>query len=370
MLTTVAAVAALVVPTSVAVAATSPDPDHPLLVEARRNVEEATDELAAAREDREAAAAALAGVDARLEEVEQSVNDAAAAVEEQRQEVAAAEQRLGELRDEAAALQDRIERRTVELYMNGGDDGISTVLSSGDVRDAADRSSFIDLVATDDNASLEEATASRRALEGAAERFDVETARLEQMRASQEALLVEVRELRETRAAALGRAEGDVADLAAVEDDLSEDYDRVAELIATGTATRMAAAAPSSAGYGWPTCTRMTSGFGYRWGRLHKGIDLGGNVGDPIAAARAGTVVFAGSQGAYGNLVLVDHGDGVVTAYAHQSQMLVSVGQSVARGELIGQVGNTGRSTGPHLHFEIRVNGAAVDPVQYLPGGC
>ncbi len=159
-------------------------------------------------------------------------------------------------------------------------------------------------------------------------------------------------------------------ELAALQDDLDEDYDRIADLIAEGTATAVAASPPTADGYGWPMCTRINSRFGYRWGRLHKGLDLDGDVGTPIAAAKAGRVISAGYRGAYGNLTLVDHGDGVVTAYAHQSRIDVSPGEDVERGERIGLVGNTGRSTGPHLHFETRVNGVAVDPLQLMPPSC
>jgi murein DD-endopeptidase MepM/ murein hydrolase activator NlpD len=100
---------------------------------------------------------------------------------------------------------------------------------------------------------------------------------------------------------------------------------------------------------------------------MHQGLDQGAGTGTPIGASRAGTVIFAGWQGGYGNLVLIDHGN-VVTAYAHQSRMAVSTGQSVGQGQTIGYVGNTGNSTGPHLHFETRVNGSAVNPRQYLSG--
>jgi murein DD-endopeptidase MepM/ murein hydrolase activator NlpD len=124
----------------------------------------------------------------------------------------------------------------------------------------------------------------------------------------------------------------------------------------------------SSSGFAWPLCAPVTSEYGPRWGRMHQGIDQGASTGTPIGASKGGTVIYAGWQGGYGNLVLIDHHDGVVTAYAHQSRMAVSRGQSVSQGATIGYVGNTGNSTGPHLHFETRVNGSAVNPRQYLSG--
>jgi murein DD-endopeptidase MepM/ murein hydrolase activator NlpD len=98
----------------------------------------------------------------------------------------------------------------------------------------------------------------------------------------------------------------------------------------------------------------------------HPGIDLHASYGDPIYACRAGTVVSAGWEGGYGNAVVIDHGGGMATLYAHQSRMAVSAGQQVSAGQVIGYIGSTGDSTGPHLHFEVRINGNPVDPAPYL----
>ncbi|HSG14042.1 MAG TPA: peptidoglycan DD-metalloendopeptidase family protein [Gaiellaceae bacterium] len=128
-------------------------------------------------------------------------------------------------------------------------------------------------------------------------------------------------------------------------------------------------AAPStltSSGFIWPVNGPVVSGFGMRWGRMHEGIDITAASGTPIWAAAAGTVIHAGWLGGYGNLVVVDHGGGLATAYAHASSILVGVGQSVVQGQTIALVGSTGNSSGPHLHFEVRVNGSAVDPLAYL----
>lgn len=130
---------------------------------------------------------------------------------------------------------------------------------------------------------------------------------------------------------------------------------------------------PSALGFQWPIQAPMTSPYGYRvhpvYGtrRLHAGVDLGAGTGTPIASSNDGVVIFAGVQGGYGNTVIVDHGGGITTLYAHQSRFNVKQGQTVARGDIVGFVGSTGTATGPHLHFEVRVNGGAVNPVSYLP---
>jgi murein DD-endopeptidase MepM/ murein hydrolase activator NlpD len=123
---------------------------------------------------------------------------------------------------------------------------------------------------------------------------------------------------------------------------------------------------PSSQGLVWPVSGPVTSPFGYRWGRLHAGIDIGVGYGTPIQAAASGTVVLAGWTGGYGNYTCIDHGGGLATCYAHQSSYAVGAGAQVSQGQVIGYVGNTGHSFGAHLHFEVRINGAPVDPLGYL----
>ena len=122
-------------------------------------------------------------------------------------------------------------------------------------------------------------------------------------------------------------------------------------------------------GYIWPAKGVFTSGYGIRWGRMHYGIDVAGPIGTPILAAAQGTVTYADWNGGYGYLVEIEHSDGSFTRYAHNHRILVLVGQQVESGEQIAEMGSTGYSTGPHLHFEIHVPGRGpVDPVAYLQG--
>ena len=110
----------------------------------------------------------------------------------------------------------------------------------------------------------------------------------------------------------------------------------------------------------------LTSRVGARWGRMHEGVDWACPIGTTVMASREGTVIQAGWINGYGNCVTISHGDGVITRYGHMNSVSVSVGQSVSQGETIGYSGNTGRSTGPHLHFELRINGVVKDPLDYL----
>ena len=113
-------------------------------------------------------------------------------------------------------------------------------------------------------------------------------------------------------------------------------------------------------GYAWPAQGVLTSGYGWRWGRLHRGIDIAAPIGTPIVAAAAGEVVGAGWHGGYGNLIKLEHVDGSVTYYAHNNRILVTHGQKVRQGDQIAEMGTTGNSTGSHLHFEIHLRDQKV----------
>jgi murein DD-endopeptidase MepM/ murein hydrolase activator NlpD len=127
-------------------------------------------------------------------------------------------------------------------------------------------------------------------------------------------------------------------------------------------------ASPSNKRWLWPARGVFTSGYGWRWGRMHKGIDIANSVGTPIVAVQEGEVTYAGwNDGGYGYLVEITHPDGSRSLYAHQSRILVEVGEAVRQGQQIGLMGSTGRSTGPHLHFEIHAPGyGAINPIPLL----
>jgi septal ring factor EnvC (AmiA/AmiB activator) len=371
------------------------------LQDARDRIAAVTRELDAAERSADDADAELADADERLAEVEAVVNDVAAALERQRGAVAEAEARLAAVEDEAAAVRARLEERAASMFKQGAVRDFDVLLSSEGAEEALARTTYLRALTLGDASTSEMLAASEVAVDAERERLAVEEQRLDEMLAEQEELLAEVEELRNRRALAAADARARVEQLAQEQDDLESESARIEQLIQQrqeearqqareAERQRAAAAAPapapapapssggggggsaqvsapSSSGFAWPMCAPVTSEYGPRWGRMHQGIDQGASTGTPIGASKAGTVIFAGWQGGYGNLVLIDHG-GVVTAYAHQSSMSVSSGQSVSQGQTIGYVGSTGNSTGPHLHFETRVNGSAVNPRQYLSG--
>ncbi|RKL62863.1 LysM peptidoglycan-binding domain-containing protein [Thermoanaerobacteraceae bacterium SP2] len=138
----------------------------------------------------------------------------------------------------------------------------------------------------------------------------------------------------------------------------------VTRIVARGT--RAEVAFRGSGRFLWPSVGKITSPFGRRGREFHTGIDVAADRGTPIRASNSGTVTFAGRKGSYGNLVIINHGGGFETYYAHASSILVSVGDKVEKGQQIATVGTTGRTTGPHVHFEVRLNGNPQNPLSYL----
>ena len=136
-----------------------------------------------------------------------------------------------------------------------------------------------------------------------------------------------------------------------------------ARVVARGSRMLVASRSSGSSLLAWPAGGGIASPYGMRSGRMHTGIDIAANHGAPVIAAEAGRVMSAAYQGGYGLMVQIDHGGGVVTRYAHMSSAAVKSGQQVERGQLIGRVGSTGNSTGPHLHFEVLMNGQHRNPV-------
>jgi septal ring factor EnvC (AmiA/AmiB activator) len=372
------------------------------LQQARERLAQLSREIDAASRDAATAEAELADADAKLREIEAVVNEVAAAVDRQRGAVREAEDRLAAVETEAAEVAAAFADRASRMFKEGPNLPFETLLSSGGAEDAMTRTSYLRVITQADRVNIDSLDAAETAVTAQRARLLEEQERLEQMLAEQEELLAEVQRLRESRALAAAEAREQVRQLETEHDDLEQDQARLESLIrqkqaeARREAERVAAeeraaqraaaqqqqqaarqttssgggggGASSSSGYAWPLCAPVTSEYGPRWGRMHRGIDQGASTGTPIGASKAGTVIFAGWQGGYGNLTLIDHGDGVVTAYAHQSRFAVGSGARVSQGQTIGFVGNTGNSTGPHLHFETRVNGSAVNPRQYLPG--
>jgi murein DD-endopeptidase MepM/ murein hydrolase activator NlpD len=276
----------------------------------------------------------------------------------------------------------RLNARLVEVYERGDVDSVDVILGASNLSDLVDGLDYVNQVGAADEriaTSVGRAKgAARSAREGtrklrgvvAAETRAVQ-ARTEQVRAVRDELVSNRRELvsaRSTKRVSLGKVKAserqEVSEAQALE---QVSASLGAQIQAAQSASSYSPPASTSSGVlAWPVNGPVTSPFGMRWGRMHTGIDVGVPYGTPIHAAASGQVIYAGWMDGYGNLVFVDHGHGLSTGYAHQSSIAVSNGQSVTQGQVIGYVGCTGHCFGPHLHFEVRVNGTPVDPLGYL----
>ena len=296
---------------------------------------------------------------------------------------------LEHLRRQYAEAQRILEERLVELYQQGQEDSLGILLQVQSLTDLLEQVEYFDDIGRQDRAisdSLKRLKGEMRVARAKTAATKAQVAEATAVIEDKTAEQIAAREALVAEQQALDAARGDKQTLLAstrenrheAEEDLAAMEAASASLAARIRAAQAAAAAapqsaPSSgssgsgvsaSGFIWPVSGVVTSGFGWRWGRMHQGIDISAPCGTQIRAAASGTVIVSGYSGGYGNLTVLDHGNGLATAYAHQSA--IYAGGSVSQGQVIGAVGTTGSSTGCHLHFEVRVNGSAVDPMGYL----
>jgi murein DD-endopeptidase MepM/ murein hydrolase activator NlpD len=284
-------------------------------------------------------------------------------------------ERLEQLKAQLRRSLNDLRNRLVDIYRSGDPDLLTVILESDGFDDLVSRYEYLRRVEEQDSAIVGKVRKLRDGTRITVERVTADRneiaskkAELERTRDQLESREAALDAVRDRKAAALDQVRSDIERL---EGDIGEIQDRIQAQIqaATETSTTPLPAGPiqgASSGFIWPVNGPVTSPFGYRWGRMHEGVDIGVPAGTPIRAAKAGTVILAAYTGGYGNYTCIDHGGGLSTCYAHQSSYATSVGESVAQGEVIGYVGCTGSCFGDHLHFEIRIDGAATDPLGYL----
>ena len=361
------------------------------LAETRREQKHTRATLREIDGEQTALAAELAALEAdlqvaegRLREAETALRRTQAEIDVNRDELAATERDLHE-------REDLLRARARASYMHGGINYAEAVLDIDTANELGTSLQYMRTMITEDKDKLEEISTLEREYEAMIARLDEleraqDAARADRAEQRDEvaSLVASRREVEQQLAARaqehralLTELDSDADRYRAAIDDLASEgraiERRLAEIAAKqrsgggSVSTRRAAS-----GFQWPVNGAITSGYGYRthpvlgYRRLHSGTDFGAASGTPIVAASDGVVVTAGWLGGYGNAVVISHGGGVATLYGHQSRLAVGSGARVRRGQVIGYVGSTGMSTGPHLHFEVRVNGVTTDPARYL----
>ncbi|HMY26868.1 MAG TPA: peptidoglycan DD-metalloendopeptidase family protein [Solirubrobacterales bacterium] len=280
-----------------------------------------------------------------------------------------------------------LRERLVAIYKAGDSDLSDLVLTTKSYGDLIESSTYIEQIQSRNESIVTRVRSLRDQQEAIVVRLKKAKDRIEAARdsiAAEKQNLTTARQAVQDQQAKLAAARADrqaqvdsidtkVDHLEDIEADLQQ---KIAEQIAAASGVSVLPAgpmtSPSAAGLIWPVSGTVTSGFGGRsspggiGSTYHEGLDIAVPEGTPIRAAASGTVIMASYNGGYGNYTCIDHGSGLSTCYGHQSSFAVSAGQSVSQGDVIGYSGNTGSSTGPHLHFEVRINGVAQDPLGYL----
>jgi murein DD-endopeptidase MepM/ murein hydrolase activator NlpD len=270
-------------------------------------------------------------------------------------------------------------------YRSGDWAWLEMLLGSTDLADFIQRTEFVNMIIDDDEQAAADLDGARLDLEAVTAELDRAVQTLQDKRAevaaqeqglktlqtSRDSKRASEQSARSQKAALLAASKKKVAEYKAMALAEEQESARITRLLKGGSSTGDGKYAGT---FRWPTPghTRISSPFGWRTHpiyhvrKFHYGIDIAAPSGSTIVAAGSGTVISAGYNGGYGNFTMIDHGNGLVSCYAHQSKILVSRGQHVSAGSAIGRVGSTGASTGPHLHFEVRVNGTAKNPMSYL----
>jgi murein DD-endopeptidase MepM/ murein hydrolase activator NlpD len=295
-------------------------------------------------------------------------------------------ERLAFLRDQYELSVERLSARLVAIYEGEDPTTLDVLLDAKSFSDVLDQLDYVESIAAQDRSIVTHVSGARDHMRDLRARTGKTKARVaavtrvvkirtEQQRAIRTQLISQQRGLSAARGqkrVALEDAREDAKEHASHAAALQAQSAAVAAQIRSTQATVTYSASstdtdstPSASGLIWPVGGPVVSPYGWRWGRMHEGIDIGAGYGTPIVASASGVVIYAGWMGGYGNLIIVDHGGGLATAYAHQSSFAVG-GGPVSQGQTLGYVGCTGHCFGPHLHFEVRVNGSAVDPLGYL----
>jgi len=325
--------------------------------------------------------AAVKALDVGVQSQASTTDSAQQALKAAESTLGSAQARLASTEARMTGLRQRTAEAAVRAYVHPGGDTLLEIVRAKDLGEASRRQALLASVVSSDRDVVDQMRAARqdeqferenlsKARDVAAER---RKAAAEKLAALEKTRNDQVR-LKTALDARIAEVTSEVAALAREESTLSnlirsrQAAAAVDDPDTGGGDSGGGGGAVSSSGLAWPANGTLTSGFGYRWGALHAGVDIANSTGTPIRAAKSGTVIVSGyNDGGYGNWIIIDHGGGFSTLYGHMSRLRASEGQSVKQGELIGDMGSTGHSTGPHLHFETRVGGNPQNPTRYLP---
>ena len=321
----------------------------------------------------------IEGLSEEKRAVDEAADEATKAYKDVKKELDATEARIDENEDKLKVLnkdfvvkRDQLAKRVRDIYINGQINYLDVLFGAKDFQDFFTRMDLLKRVIQQDYDLVQVVFAEKSAIETSQKELEKDKAAKEKLVVSAAGRKKEAEKKQAAKQAIIDKMETDRATQERIINENLAASKEVEQMIRN---SRYQPASPALSGGGalnWPLGGPITSPFGWRVhpitgaSRFHSGIDIGGDYGDTIHAAGAGIVSYAGWISGYGYAVIIDHGGGISTLYGHNQALLVSEGQSVSQGQAIAECGSTGNSTGPHCHFEVRVDGEPVDPMGYL----
>lgn len=321
----------------------------------------------------------IEGLSEEKRAVDAAADEATKAYKDVKKELDATEARIDENEDKLKVLnkdfvvkRDQLAKRVRDIYINGQINYLDVLFGAKDFQDFFTRMDLLKRVIQQDYDLVQVVFAEKTAIETSQKELEKDKTAKEKLVASAADRKKEAEKKQAAKQAIIDKMETDRATQERIINENLAASKEVEQMIRN---SRYQPASPALSGGGalnWPLGGPITSPFGWRVhpitgaSRFHSGIDIGGDYGDTIHAAGAGIVSYAGWISGYGYAVIIDHGGGISTLYGHNQALLVSEGQSVSQGQAIAECGSTGNSTGPHCHFEVRVDGEPVDPMGYL----
>lgn len=325
-------------------------------------------------------------LDTQISGLEEDIDDVESVIREKDAEIQEKNNRIEELQQVIDKNKDTLKQRVRIMYEYGNSSYLEVLLQANGFGDLLTRISVLQDIVSHDNKIIDDYIASQTELEAAKQ--TIVTEREEQVSAKSilESKKSELKTLQSEKQQIIDSLNADINALEKEEKAAEAEYNSIMSQVkkAQQELQKKQSSSSSSASSGavkkgtgqflWPAAAggRITSGYGRREKpnaaatSIHRGIDIGVASGTNVLAADGGTVIVAGSGRSYGNYVVIDHGNGYTTLYAHNSRLCVSVGESVSRGQVIAKAGSTGNSTGPHIHFEVSYNGSLVNPMNFF----
>lgn len=354
------------------------------MAERSKEIKEKEAQIKAKESEKDAQVEKRIELDLQIGGLEEDIDAVEATIKEKEAEIEEKSNRIDELQELIEENQDTLKNRIRVMYEYGNTSYLEVLLEADGFGDLLTRISLLKDIVSHDQKIINDYISAQTELEQAKQ--TVITERDEQVSAKSmlESKQAELKTLQSQKQAIIDELNADIKALEKEEKAAEAEYNNImaevkkaqAELERqrTSSSGSKTAVTKGSGQFVWPSAasTRITSSYGKREKpnanatSVHRGIDIGAPNGTDVLAADSGTVIVAGTGRSYGNYVVIDHGNGYTTLYAHNSRNCVSVGQSVSRGQVIAKVGSTGNSTGPHIHFEISKNGTLINPMNFF----